>query len=404
MPTLVCQTCCECGNCVRCCPRQAITLERDAFGNCHAVIDERLCVDCGLCSKRCPMQQPAPCAQPVQAYAAVSAAPEASNSTSGGMFFELANGVLSDGGLVVGAAYDGEWNIRHIPVRDHKDLALLQGSKYVRSDASAAIPLVRDALIAGTPVLFCGTPCQVAALELEIREPELRQRLITVDLICHGTPPARIFRDYLAHLEQKHRGTLTAFRFRDKGYGNKLIGSYSIRKGGQEKKHPLFPAESAYYHLFLNGLTYTHSCYTCPYAQGQRCSDITIGDFWGWAQEIPSFAASRGLPADTSVSAVMVNSARGAALFERLLPHLLACPVSYESIQKHNDQLRGPVHVPASLRKRVAEAYGAEGFAGLMGIHREMTDLRRYTLRITSMLPTGLKETIKKLLRRGGGV
>lgn len=403
MSNHVCQTCCECGNCVRICPRHAITLERDKFGSCTAVIDEKLCVECGLCTRVCPLCKPAPCMLPEEAYAAVSAAPEAEQSTSGGVFFELANAVMSDGGLVVGAAYDDEWNVAHIPVRSRSDLQQLQGSKYTKSDVKAMVPQVQEALRSGTTVLFCGTPCQVAALKLAVREPELQQRLITVDLICHGTPPLRIFRDYIADLESKHHGKLTSFRFRDKSYGNKHIGSYSISRGGYVRKYPLYPAESAYYHLFLNGLTYTQCCYSCPYAAGQRCSDITIGDFWGWREEIPSFAASNDLPADASVSAVMLNSGRGAALFRRVRPHMITCAVPYERIQKHNDQLRAPVRVSAAQREQIVEAYCSDGYPGLVRIHRNMTDIRRYAVRLASMVPTGLKERIKKFLRRGIG-
>ena len=400
MSTFVYQTCCECGNCVRICPRRAVTLERDGYGNCRAVIDETLCVECGLCTKTCPMGHPAPSVLPEEVYAAVSAAPEAGNSTSGGMFFELARSVLADGGVVAGAAYGEGWNIYHVLIQDPESLEKLQGSKYAKSDVTKAAPQIKDALLSGRTVLFCGTPCQVAALKLDIREPELQQRLFTVDLICHGTPPIRLFQDYIAHLEAKHRGKMASFCFRDKTYGNKLVGSYSVSKGGRTRKFPLYAAESAYYHLFLEGLTYTQCCYACPYAKGERCSDITIGDFWGWREEIPAFAASNGLPADASVSAVMLNSKRGAVLFQRIRPRIFSDAVPYEKIQKHNGQLCAPVRIGAAQQERIMESYCSDGYPGLVRIHRQMTDLRRYSVRIAGLLPSGLKESIKKFQRK----
>ena len=39
--------------------------------------------------------------------------------------------------------------------------------------------------------------------------------------------------------------------------------------------------DSLYYNAFMNGLIYRENCYSCIYAGPNRCSDITIGDFWG---------------------------------------------------------------------------------------------------------------------------
>ena len=44
-------------------------------------------------------------------------------------------------------------------------------------------------------VLFSGTPCQTAGLNLFLRKHY--SNLITVDLICHGVPSPKIWKDYL---------------------------------------------------------------------------------------------------------------------------------------------------------------------------------------------------------------
>ena len=54
-------------------------------------------------------------------------------------------------------------------------------------------------------VLYIATSCFVAGLKsfLEIKKCNT-EKLCTVDLICHGTPSPRLFRDYINYLENKN--------------------------------------------------------------------------------------------------------------------------------------------------------------------------------------------------------
>lgn len=401
MPQMVSDFCCECGNCLHICPHTAITLQWDATGSCHALIDPDLCIGCHLCSENCPMMNPVPGNIPIESYGALSQSPEAIYSTSGGMFWELASAVLKNNGLVSGAAYGEDWSVSHILIRDQSELIKLQGSKYVKSDVKTVFPNIKEALQHGKMVLFSGTPCQLAALQQFIKDPGLQERLITVDLICHGTPPASLFKDFLAYLEKKHHGRIRKFTFRDKSFGSKLRGTFTLHKGSNSiRSYPLYSNEAPYYYLFLKGLTYTECCYTCPYAAAERCGDITIGDFWGWQLEIPKFAQEYNLPDDSSISAIMVNTLKGKKLFQQIQPNLIACPVSYEQIKRNNAQLRSPVQVDPSLRNRIWSMYTQDGYDGLVRIHKDMTDIRRYASRIAAGMPSGMKALLKKALHR----
>lgn len=58
------------------------------------------------------------------------------HSSSGGLFAAAAEYVLSQGGIVVGAAMEkinDKFLVKHICIEDKKDLYKLQGSKYVQS-------------------------------------------------------------------------------------------------------------------------------------------------------------------------------------------------------------------------------------------------------------------------------
>lgn len=400
MPQIVSDFCCECGNCLHICPHNAIALQRDATGNCRAVIDTDLCIGCHLCSKSCPMLNPVSQNIPIEAYGALSQSLDAVHSTSGGMFLELARSVLKNDGFIAGAAYGDDWSVSHILIRRQSELIKLQGSKYVKSDIKNVFPQIKEALHSGKTVLFSGTPCQVAALQRFIKEPGLQEHLMTVDLICHGTPPASLFKDFLAYLEKKHHGQICKFTFRDKSLGNKHRGTFTIEKGNSTRSHSLYSSEVSYYSLFLKGLICTECCYACPYASSERCGDITIGDFWEWQHEIPEFAQEYNLSNDSSVSAVLVNTPKGKRLFQQIQPNLIACPVPYEQIRKNNAQLRSPVQVDPDARRRVWDAYMQNGYAGLVRIHKERTDIRRYSSRIADCIPSSIKAKLKKVLHR----
>lgn len=400
MPQTVSALCCECGNCLQICPRSAIELQHNSTGSSQAVIDPGLCIDCHLCSNSCPMQNPAPRKIPLEAYGALSQSSEAIHSTSGGIFFELASAVLKNNGLVSGAAYGDDWSVSHILTGNQSDLIKLQGSKYVKSAVKTVFTQIKESLQQGETVLFSGTPCQVAALQRFIKEPGLRERLITVDLICHGTPPASLFKDFLSSLEKKHHGKVCNFTFRNKSFGSKLQGTFTIQKGNSKRRYPLYSSEIPYYYLFLKGLTYTECCYTCSYATPERCGDITIGDFWGWQREIPEFAQKFNLPGSSSVSAVMVNTEKGKRLFQQVQPTLFTCPVPYEQIKRNNAQLCSPVQVNPDDRKRIWDVYMQDGYDGLIHAHKEMTDLRRYASRVADCIPSGIKAKLKRMLQR----
>ena len=55
--------------------------------------------------------------------------------------------------------------------------------------------LVKADLKAGKPVLFIGTPCEVAGLKKYIKR--IPEDLYLVDLICHGVPSQQIGRAHV---------------------------------------------------------------------------------------------------------------------------------------------------------------------------------------------------------------
>ena len=195
--------CCGCGACAAICPHDAISMAPDAEGFLYPRIDPARCVDCGLCERRCPATQAAARGEKPAYAAHVRDEAVRERSSSGGVFTQLARGVLSRGGVVFGAAMDEELRVSHVGAMDETGLAALRGSKYVQSDVEDAYRQAERLLDAGLPVLFTGTPCQVAGLYAALGGD--REGLLTADLVCHGAPSPAVFASYVQML-QAERG------------------------------------------------------------------------------------------------------------------------------------------------------------------------------------------------------
>lgn len=388
---VITEKCCECGNCINSCPVKAIKMVRDDLGTGRAEVDGNICIGCGKCEELCPIYSiPIP-NKNKETYAVVSKKKEAKYSSSGGVFLELAVEILNMGGRVVGAAYDKEWNVTQEMILNPEDIIRLQGSKYVKSNVGESFQLTKEALRQGRYVLYSGTPCQIAALFNFLGEKTKTEKLLTIDIVCHGTPPINLFKNYIAFLENKKKNKISEFSFRDKKYGHKLIGRYVAKK-----KYILYSSESSYYTMFLKGYLYNEACYSCPFAMKERMGDFTIGDFWGIKEEIPQFYKNNNLKETESVSAVMLNTDKAVSFFKKITPQIYAHKVEYEQVCKHNPQMNVPTVLNKEKYKKLSDLYKKDGYQGLERYFLKEIGFKRYILRITCYIPEIIKVIIKK--------
>lgn len=402
---LLTEHCYECGNCAQKCPVNAVRLERVREEKCLPVIDTEKCINCGLCSKVCQSCEPVEKRMPAYVYAAVSKSQQSIYSTSGGIFYELAALIIRNGGCVIGAGYAENWTVKQMVVSDIQNIQKLQGSKYVKSSASNSYRITYNILKENKWVLYSGTPCQIAGLKKYLENSDLKNidKLLLVDIICHGTPPVSIFQDYANYLSEKKGGQLIKFSFRNKKYGHKLIGDYEIKRNNSIKKYRLYSSESSYFSLFLKGFIYNTVCYSCPYACNERNSDITLGDFWGIKEEMPEFFVENSLPEETSVSLVMINTDKGERFFRDISCHVISKSVDYEKVVKHNPQLSQPSFCDPKMHRDVFDNYKENGYGYLESVYKKYSDYRKYSLRISCYIPVKVKQGIKRLLSYTSG-
>lgn len=342
------EKCAACYACVNRCPKEAIYMEKDEIGNLYTKVNEELCINCGICKKVCPVNNELNLTEPKHVYAAWAAdIIDRNSSTSGGAATVFSKVVIEDHGVVFGAALDNEMNVRHIEVSNIEETVRLKGSKYVQSEIRDIYKKVKVRLMENKQVVFIGTPCQVSGLNSFLGKNEYKN-LITVDLVCHGTPSGQLLKDYL---KEKGIKKYDFISFRDKeGFNLKLrLNDREVLNEPMEK--------CAYYRGFMKALFYRENCYSCPYAGSKRCSDITIGDFWGLGKE-EKFDKS----VEDGVSLILINTKKGEDFFNKCSKEFYYEERSLHEAVEGNSQLRSPSlkHKNYDLFKKLYISKGIE--------------------------------------------
>lgn len=233
----------ECSGCHACydaCPTGAITMEEDVEGFWYPCVNESKCIHCGRCVKVCQIFNTKKQEGTIstEAYACLNQnTEERLASSSGGLFILLAKQVLDKDGVVFGAAFDDHMELRHTYATDLGGCRAFMGSKYLQSRIGMAYADAKRFLVKGRWVLFTGTPCQIHGLKLFLGRDY--EKLIAVDLACHGVPSPAVFRKYLSDLEKQQGSPIDSFNFRSKkgGWGSfEVKAPFKSRKNVKESK------------------------------------------------------------------------------------------------------------------------------------------------------------------------
>ena len=301
--------CSGCSACANICPKNCIKMERDEFGFAYPKVDTDLCINCGRCETVCPIINPAKENNPLSVKGAKNRDESVRRtSSSGGTFFELANGIISRGGIVFGCALDSELVARHIGVETVEGLSALKSSKYVQSDVGTTYREVKKHLMDGREVLYSGTPCQIAGLKNYLGKSY--DNLLLVDVLCHGVPSPGVFADYLEYLGERFGAKPISVNFRNKEKSWKRL--YFEVKFENGKRYFTFCGYDRYMSMFLNNISLRPSCYDCRFTTVNRQGDITLGDFWGIGRKYPERDDDKG------ISLIIVNSEKGKNAYESI--------------------------------------------------------------------------------------
>ncbi len=354
--------CSGCMACVNICNPKAISVIVDEEGFDSPIINQSLCVDCGLCVRICPLnkdQSNIQLFQPLSVYSGWSNNEEIRfNSSSGGAFTELAKEILKKDGIVFGAAFDKDFTFCHTYVSTEDELERLRGSKYVQSRILNTHTEVKTFLNQDKWVLFSGTPCQVAGLKSFLRKDY--DKLLTIDLICHGVPSPKVFEDYKKYILEKECFTkFHKINFRDKrksGWNFFCISITGNTKENQQKEYVGEYYSDPFLRGFLRDYFLRSSCYECKFTSIKRPSDITIADWWGYKP----FDKTEGDFEQKGVSLVFANTLKGEDVVSTANMKLRNRTIS-EAL-KTNLALKEPFAMP-SARKEFWQDYNSIPFS-----------------------------------------
>lgn len=297
--------CCGCTACASICPKHCITMQLDNEGFLYPVVNETDCIDCRLCEKACHELHPYEERNPLKVLAAINNDEEIRlNSSSGGIFHVLAEKTISDGGVVFGARFDDDWQVVIDYAETMEGVKAFMGSKYVQARMETAYADAKHFLTEGRKVLFSGTPCQIAGLHHYLSKTY--DKLLTVDIICHGTPSPKVWGCYLDEVVTAGRKAIKDVQFRNKSNGWKAF-NFTMEYDEDEQAVSLCShhQKNHFMRAFLRDMILRPSCYQCQAKSGRSYSDITIADFWGINIEIPDMDDDKG------TGLVLVNTNKG---------------------------------------------------------------------------------------------
>lgn len=306
--------CCGCSACAQRCPKECISMQEDTKGFLYPTIDANTCIDCGACERVCPVLNVKHAKEPLLVCAAYNNDNEIrNNSSSGGIFTPLAENIIQKGGVVFGAQFNDSWLVDISYTSSMDELSQFRGSKYLQARVGDTYQRCKSFLDEGRPVLFSGTPCQIAGLKKYLHKEY--ENLLTIDVLCHGVPSPKVWKDYLTKITNEYHILDISFRDKTNGWKNYALRiekkaynsttDKSITTLEQKKQNIFMQA-------FIAGFILRPCCFNCPSKSGKSSSDITIGDFWGLSKYVPEFDDNKG------TSIVYVNSEKGLKYYSEL--------------------------------------------------------------------------------------
>lgn len=329
--------CTGCEACANVCPKGCIKMAEDTTGFVYPTIDKDKCINCKACVNACPVINKTNCSnqkKPV-AYGAKCKDDEIRfKSTSGGLFATIARGILTDGGIVVGAIYETPFYVKHAIAYHLSQLEPLLQSKYVQSRIKYIYRQVAENLKTGQKVLFAGTPCQVAGLYSFLNaRPE---NLVTCDFICFGINSPKSYREWLKEYEKMYcKIEKVWFKYKVNGWYNSPM---CTRIDFDDKTNLILDKDDNKYMAgyIYDALYIRPCCERCKFKGLPRIADITLGDFWG---------INADLDDNKGTSVMILNNDKAKKIFENVKTDLIYWKANLDDIVKGNHMIKDCVNI-----------------------------------------------------------
>lgn len=303
------ENCCGCSACSTVCPVHAISMSNDEKGFSYPVIDESKCINCHMCKKACAFSSMQLVEKELTCYAARhTMSKEVSTSRSGAVFSALAQNVLEQGGVVFGAAFETPSVVIHCAAFAPNEALRFKGSKYVQSEIRDCFAYCISLLKEGKTVLFSGTSCQIHGLLGLLETIHINMdKLLLVDIVCHGVPSPQVWQLFVSEIERRNRKKVVNVCFRDKG-----AFGWKAHKESFQFADGSFDYSNNWANAFYSHNMFRESCYNCKYTSPYHQADITLADYWGIGDNAPQFDDDKG------VNLVLIHTDKGRNAFAQI--------------------------------------------------------------------------------------
>lgn len=301
-------------------------------------------------------------------------------SSSGGAFTALSDYFLNKADMVIAAVYNYDRHtteFQMIRSKEERDFAV--GSKYMQSKPGNIFREAYRWLMENPDkrLLFIGMGCQADGFRKYAEMKNIRNMVYIVDIICHGSPSPKLWREYASSLE-KRKGKITYLTFKDKRNGWKTPTAF-VKISGKEVEI------GEYVRIFYNRCALRPACHECSYAAIDRKVDLTIGDFWHIEETIPEFYEPDGN------SLFLIHTERGKQLFNEIKSEL-----DYELSDTKScwqNSLEAPTPV-SNHRQEFWNDYQEKGIEFIMKKYGRVSMKNKLVNKITKIIGGGYLQVI----------
>lgn len=325
------EKCTGCFSCYNICPTNAIEMIEDKEGFKYPIVNEKKCIKCGLCIKICPILNKKEDLDRKLRPKVIAAWSKNNNtrldSTSGGIFSEIANYIYDIGGEVCGAIFNKENMVEHIISNNKKDLEKIRSSKYLQSDINYIFREIKEKLENGKKILICGAPCQIAGLYNFLGKEY--DNLYTCDFICRGINSPKIFKGYIKSLENKYNSKVKKIKFKNKIHGWHNFSTRIDFENGKKYIGGRYVDSYMVGYLQYNAFM-RPACYDCKFKGFPKKADITLADFWGIEKIDAKLDNNKG------TSMLLINSKKGEELLNNIKEKIEFKEIESEDVFKQN--------------------------------------------------------------------
>ncbi len=306
-------SCYGCTACKEICPKNAIEMKKNSLGYLYAEVDENKCINCGLCLKKCEVikENVSRCDDfETNCFIAwMKDEEKIVKSSSGGMFYALAEKAIEEKSYVAGAVYTDDFKgVKTIVTNNIEDVKKMRGSKYFQSDKGNVFSEVKKLLEENKKVFFSGSPCECAAIRTFLGKDY--ENLTTMSYICHGPSAPEVLKKYIEEIEEENESKVNFFTTRYKKDGKHLPlylkADFENGKGILEEYAPSHLAR-----IFMSGCAMRNSCLNCKFKSLPTFSDIYVGDLGGKYYPVDKYNPA-------GASCVFVSSEKGKKALENI--------------------------------------------------------------------------------------